>query len=251
VVVVDNASSDHSLEQAQEHFPHYTFIHNEINKGFAGGMNTGMRFALNQGAELLWLFNNDATALPETLTTLVEVARTSPVLGLLSPRIFNRQTEAIWFAKGRIDAFRMRAIHQTPSFKEGQKSWYDSDFVTGCALLIRRKVVESIGFLDERFFLYYEDADYSLRAQKNGFRVGVVPQARVYHSEQSQANPQKLYYLVLSGLLFFEKHASVWQKPYFLIYGTIRRIKNMFDRMRGRAGAQTVYRAYQEFYHDA
>lgn len=251
VVVVDNASQDRSFEQAKERFPQDVFIAHETNRGFAGGMNTGMKLAFERGAEFVWLFNNDALATPQALTVLIAQAQAFPHLGLLSPLILESHTHDPWFAKGKINAFRMRAVHQTPSLEESTRAWYESEFVTGCALLIRRSVFETVGSLDERFFLYYEDADYSVRAREGGFQVGVVPRAKVYHAEQSRVNPEKLYHLVLSGLLFFEKQASFWQKPYFFIYGTIRRIKNIFDRMRGRAGARAVYRAYQEFYHDA
>ncbi len=251
VVVVDNASNDSSFKQAQKIFPQHLFLRNETNRGFAGGMNDGLALAFGRGADFVWLFNNDATTTPEALTALVEVALRSSSIGLLSPLIFGDPSSTPWFAQGKIDFFRMRASHVVPYLKEQKRLYYESQFLTGCALLISRAVFEAIGLLDERFFLYYEDADYSLRARKKGFQVVVVPKAHVMHAEQSKKQEGKLYYLVLSGLLFFEKQGSFWQKPYFLVYGTIRRMKNILDRIRGRAGARAVYRAYQKFYHDA
>lgn len=251
VVVVDNNSQDGSLQLAKREFGEFSYLENKENAGFAAGMNVGLRevFTLRQAA-WAWLFNNDAIADENALTNLIEAAREEKSAGLLSPAIFSADTEKLWFGKGRIDSLRMRAVHEIPTTKEWGRRSYPSDFLTGCALLIKKEVFERVGPLDPRFFLYYEDADYSLRSKKSGFRTLVVPGARVVHQEQSQKNPQKLYYLVLSGLLFFQKHASFWQKPYFFLYGTIRRIKNTLDSMRGRDDALVVRRAYHDFYHD-
>lgn len=249
VVVVDNASSDDSFAVAQRSFPSYTYVVRTRNGGFAAGMNTGIKFVLEKGADFVWLFNNDATAEPNTLSLLLVEATQQEQTGLWSPIILNPLTKALWFGKGRIDALRMRAVHQIPSSKESAASSYESGFLTGCALLVKSVVFKKIGFLDERFFLYYEDADFSLRAKRSGFQVRVVPRARVWHTEQSALNREKLYHLVLSGLLFFEKWASFWQKPYFLVYTTLRRLKNAFDEVRGRDEAHVVRRAYDDFYH--
>jgi len=250
VVVVDNGSQDDSLRSAKEAFPEFSYQENKENVGFAAGMNIGLQevFAVRKAA-WAWLFNNDAVADENALTRLVEVAEKEQGAGLLSPIISTSGTEGLWFGKGRIDPLRMRAVHEAPTSKELEQESYPSDFLTGCALLIKREVFEKVGPLDSRFFLYYEDVDYSLRSRAAGFQTLVVPGSRVMHEEQSQKNPQKLYRLVLSGLLFFHKHASFWQKPYFFLYGTIRRIKNAVDIMRGRDDALVVRRAYHDFYH--
>ena len=250
VVVVDNASEDDSLVSAQERFPEFFFVRSPQNGGFAAGMNIGMKVAFEQrGAAWTWLLNNDARVEEQTLTMLMAAAAQSPRAGLLSPCIYAEKTETLWFGKGRLDWLRMRAVHVSPSEEELRKQCFASEFLTGCALLVRKELVETAGFLDEHFFLYYEDADFSLRAKENGFETLVVPRARVFHGEQSQKNDDKLYFLVFSGLLFFKKHARWWQKAHFSVYGTMRRIKNVFDVARGRDGALTVRRAYNDFYH--
>lgn len=246
VLVVDNDSSDGSSDLAQAHFPEYSFLKNSTNLGFAAGMNVGMREALKRGAERIWLLNNDARVTAESLSLLVEESRKR---GLLSPVILEKSGQP-WFEKGAISFLRMRAIHVTPTWRERHADSYESEFLTGCALLITKDVIERIGYLDEQFFLYYEDADYSFRARKAGFPVLVVPKAIVYHDEQSRWNSTKLYHLVLSGLIFFHKQASFWQKPYLALYGTIRRVKNRFDLLRSKEGASDVRRAYYHFSHD-
>ncbi len=249
IVVVDNDSKDGSFEAAEVKFPHCSFLRLAKNMGFAAGMNAGITYALGKGADWVWVFNNDARAEKQSLKELIRVAETAPRAGLLSPWIMNEDGSR-WFAKARIEWLRMRVHHQEPAFKELAQAFYSSECLTGCALLLSKKLINQVGMFDERFFLYYEDADLSVRAKEQGFLVLVVPAARVQHSEQSEKNPQKLYFLVLSGLLFFRKHAFGWHRPYLAIYGTMRKIKNYFDIMRGRDGAHSVHRAYRDFYHD-
>lgn len=250
VVVVDNASGDSSIASAQASFPAYTYIRNAENKGFAGGMNVGMKAAFAAGAEWVWLFNNDATAEVSALKILMAVGEQVSRAGLLSPRISGAMGE-LWFGKGKVNALRMRAEHVLPSKQELGKTFYPSEFLTGCALLVKREAFECVGDLDDRFFLYYEDVDFSVRVRAAGFQVLVVPGAQVFHGEQSRENSQKLYHLVYSGLLFFEKHANFWENIYFLAYGTIRRLKNAGDVFLGKESARMTRRAYQDFYHDS
>ncbi|MEK9151201.1 MAG: glycosyltransferase family 2 protein [Patescibacteria group bacterium] len=247
IIIVDNDSADDSLVSAEKQFPHFTFVRNEKNTGFAKGMNIGMRLALDRGAQWIWIFNNDAEADPSALSKLIAVAQENPRAGLLSPAIYETGGR-LWFAKGEIDRFRMRTLHIRPTEKELTSKAYPSGFLTGCALLIKRELIEAIGFLDERFFLYYEDADYSLRASAAGFSCLVVPEALVSHREKSRGNRQKTYFLVYSGLRFFEKHAPFFLRPYFQAYVTMRRAKNLIDRLRGKDGAALeTYRAYQDY----
>lgn len=249
IIVVDNDSTDTSFGEARRAFPLCTFVQNTKNEGFAKGMNSGMRLAFQHGAEYCLLFNFDAVIAPDALSTLVATGEKYPRVGLLSPVIYTPHN-TLWFAKGKIDFFHMRAIHINPSAQEFAADAYPSDFLTGCALFIKKELVESIGYLDERFFLYYEDADYSLRARNAGFLCLVVPRASVWHSEESKKNGEKVYYLVYSGLLFFSLHFPLLFRPYLAMYVTIRRIKNAFDRVLGDSSVtREVYRAYEKFYH--
>lgn len=246
IIVVDNGSSDDSFTTAKKDFPDCSFIENGKNLGFAAGMNRGIRSALERGADFVWLFNYDAQAAPDSLSLLIDTASSHQEAGLLSPAITDQHGKA-WFAKGQIDFLRMRAIHIRPEPRELAAGAYPSRFLTGCALLIRRDVFEKIGFLDERFFLYYEDADFCLRAANAGFGCLIVPGARVKHTEISSENPEKTYHLVYSGLIFSKQHAPRILKPWLAGYATIRRLKNRFDRLLGREDADAVCRAFKDF----
>ncbi len=241
LIVVDNASHDDSLTRAERAVPGLLTIRNTENVGFARAANQGMALAKEQSATHIWFFNPDACAHKETLVHLLAAAQQHPK-SLLSPLIFDMDGE-IWFAGGDISFLRMRATHRQTMTDLPQ------DFLTGCALFLPLSALEEIGWLDERFFLYYEDADYSVRARQRGYVLRVVAEARVDHAEVSRSNPQKTYFLVYSGLLFFFKHAIGAQRLYLRIYATIRRLKNWIDCLLwGGKEAVSVRQAYGDFF---
>ena len=244
ILVVDNASTDGSFAEAQERFPEYSFLALPKNGGFGYGMNRGIEYAIDKQADYVWLFNYDALAEPDALLPLVRVAKQSGDRVLLSPLILD-QYHKNWFSGGRINFFRMRVEHDQGLIPTQNT---ETKFLTGCALFLPVPMIQKIGLLDESFFLYYEDADYSLRATKMGVPLVVVPESQVIHSEESQFNPTKTYHLVLSGLVFFEKHKNGAFSFYQAIYVILRRLKNHLDVLFGRPQASKVKEAYQDFY---
>lgn len=219
VVVVDNASTDGSLEVAKKRYPNAHYIRNSDNVGFARGANVGIRFALDQRAEYVWLVNPDALVSEDSLQMLIELMERNARVGMASPLILSPTRRAVWFGGGRIAWFRFRAIHTTLRSKTIP---FETGFLSGCALLVKSPVFRIVGLFDERFFLYYEDADLSVRSKRAGFPIVVHPQATVTHSEESRNNPEKLYWLVRSGLLFFSKNIPVWGRPYFILITFLR-----------------------------
>lgn len=245
VVVVDNASRDGSLETARSSFGRAHFIANEKNAGFAAGMNVGIRFALSKGAEYVWVLNNDAVVGKDSLSELVEAAMKSKK-ALLSPLILTPSGK-VWFSAGKIDFLRMRAVHTDPDVAVRARDPYETGYLTGCAMFIPKGFLKAGGLFDERFFLYYEDADLSLRAKKAGFKLLVAPKAVIVHGEQSTENKEKNYWLVLSGLRFFEKHTPWHLRLWMWLYILLRKMKNRSDKKKGRREAFLVASAYENF----
>jgi GT2 family glycosyltransferase len=246
VVVVDNASLDGSLEAAKALFSRAHFILNQENVGFAVGMNVGIRFSLSKGAEYVWILNNDVECDRNALSELVLAAQVSSGPALYSPRILTPDG-AEWFVGGRIDYCRMRSEHVAPSGINTNENPYQTGYLCGCSLLLSRKVIELVGLFDETYFLYYEDVDYSVRALKKGLGLIMVPKATIIHSESSTENPEKLYWLVLSGLRFFKAHTPLVLRPWVAFYTVLRRVKNGFDKLRGKKEAAPVSAAYDDF----
>jgi GT2 family glycosyltransferase len=245
VIVVDNGSTDTSFMSAQKEFPSFIYEATGKNLGFGGGMNVGMKLALAAGFDLVWLMNYDAEPQPESLSTLVSFYQKNPKEHSVMSPVIETPEGNIWYAGGSINYLRMRTEHQQ---KVMQVSPYQTHFLTGCSPLLSKEAITRTGFFDERYFLYYEDADLSLRFRSEGYSLWVVPEARVVHEEKSSQNPQKLYYLVHSGLIFFAKHTPRRWQIYQALYVTIRRGVNKIKLYFGLFGAQEVHRAYDDYF---
>lgn len=227
VVVVDNDSNDNSFESARQKFSRAHFIKNSVNVGFAQGNNVGIRFALEKFADMVFLLNNDTVIEKDTFNKLVHAAIKNPRAGIFSPLILNPDKSTIWFAGGKILWNKMKTIHLLEKETENP---YSSQYLSGCSMLIKNDVFKKIGLFDERYFLYYEDADISLRAKRAGFDLLMIPSTSIIHLEQSnKKNDSKIYWLVLSGLIFFFTHSS-WQLKILLYpYVLLRKTKNLLD----------------------
>lgn len=248
VIVIDNDSKDGSLEESKHRFPRTHFIKNDKNLGFAAGNNVGIRFALEKGADYVWLVNNDAKIEKDTLSKLVEAGEQKPQAGILSPLILHTETKNIWFGKGVIDWMSMKTTHVSPPTLLQS---FTSEYICGCAMLVKKEVFKKIGLLSEKYFLYYEDADFSVKASRAGFELWIIPTAHVFHSEASVANPDKIYWLVVSGLRFFNENAPTYLRPWHALYFQLRRIKNWFDCASGtNLVAKEVRRAYRDYLAD-
>jgi len=246
VLVSDNGSRDDSVSQVKKLFPKTIVIENNSNKGFAGGNNVGIEYALEKKADYVLLLNQDTEVEPDFLKKLIEVAEKDEKIGILSPLIYWKRTKQVWFSKGSINWFNMRTLHEKEPVS-GKP--FESEFLTGCSLLIKKEVLEKIGFLDDTFFLYWEDADFSVRATKAGFKSIVVPESVIYHFETSETmNKNKIYWLVLSGLIFFKKNTPAFLRPWIWFFVSLRKMKNWLDRKRGKGElAESIYKAYQDY----
>jgi GT2 family glycosyltransferase len=246
VVVVDNCSTDGSLDTARRNFSRAHFIKNSSNAGFAKGNNLGLRFALEKFADYVFVLNNDAVVEKNTISQLVQEADGKQAVGILSPLVLSADGKTVWFSGGKIDWVKMRAVHDDAAVPEHP---YPTEYVCGCAMLVNKDVFKKIGLFDERFFLYYEDADFSLRAKKAGFSLLMVPSATVTHLEQSAGRGKsKTYWLVFSGLLFFRIHASSLQKTWLFFYLQLRKLKNISDLVFAKnESALQTRQAYRDF----
>jgi GT2 family glycosyltransferase len=158
-------------------------IRAEKNGGFAAGANYGIRAALAGGADYVWLLNNDTLVEPDCLGSLVASMEGSPEFGVASPVILGSESthwsSEIWFAGGTVSLARGIASHLTAT--PSGVTLVQTEYVSGCTMLLRRGVIERVGMMDESFFLFWEDVEYCLRIRRNGWLCGVLPTARVLH----------------------------------------------------------------------
>lgn len=248
VVVVDNGSTDGSGMKLQKEFKEVRFIENKENLGFAGGNNVGIRYALEHSADYVLLLNNDTFVKADFLENLVRTAEADGRTGIAGPKIYAGLpgSTRLWYAGGGVDWKGVKTVHRGFQ-EEDEGKWNqteDSDFVSGCAMLIKRSVLERIGLLDERYFLYYEDTDFCTRARKAGFRILYVPQATVYHKSWSssggQSSPLRTYYMTRNRLLLMDSYLNRSAKIRFMLYflydGLLRRA--LYIAVRGKSPAR-------------
>lgn len=188
VILVDNGSSDGSVESVQHRHPEVTVLAQRENLRFAGGNNEGIRHALGAGAELLLLLNNDTIVGPDFLSFLVQRMSSEPRCGMAAPKIlYHDDPQRIWYAGGIVSFWTGTLRHR--GIRELDAGQYDApaptDYATGCCVLVRRSVVDEIGQLDPSFFMYGEDADWCLRARRAGYTVLYEPRARIWHKLSS------------------------------------------------------------------
>lgn len=219
VLVVDNGSRDGSPAQIAARCPEAELLELGANTGFSAGVNRGIVRALAGGADYVLLLNNDARAAPDMLERLVGYAEANPGCGMVSPLIYQlERPERLWVAGGLWRVFEIvHAGWDAPD--SGQYAApTDFDMVFGTALLIRRALIERVGLFDERFFVYYEDADLSLRARRAGYRLVVVPSARLWHAGAFSTRHHhylKEFHMARSRVLFYRKHLP---RPHFLAF---------------------------------
>jgi GT2 family glycosyltransferase len=215
ILVVDNGSEDGSPEAIKEHYPSVEQIINRKNLGFAGGFNQGFKFALNAGAEYILIVNNDTIVAPDMLNLLFNAILPEQV-GVVSPIIlYANKPNKIWSAGAGRNPW---TLELTENHGRGQtfSEITERDFLSGCGMLIRRVVLENVGFFDERFFMYYEDSDFALRVRQAGYKMLLVPQARMWHSVSQSSDgtdsPNERYWMGKSSVLFFRKHIHGWRR---------------------------------------
>jgi hypothetical protein len=212
-LVVDSGSTDGSPARIAAAHPGVEVLRLPENRRFAGGNNEGLKRALAAGAEAVMLLNNDTEADPGLLERLLLALEQDPGAGAASPLIyFGVPTDRIWYAGGRLDLALGHASHRGLRTRDrGQyRAVETTGYLTGCCVLARAEVWRRVGLLDERYYIYAEDADWSLRARALGFRLLFVPTARLWHKVSGSigaSSPWKIYQRLRANLLLFATHA--------------------------------------------
>lgn len=209
VVVVDNGSTDDSIERMLEQYPSLELLRSDLDLGAAGGFNIAIRKAMEENVDYVWLLNNDAIATPMALAELVKAAELDARIGVAASVSYYKdapQKIQAW-GGGWISFLTGRAGHYHNAVG-GQKLQY----LTGASALLRCAALKSVGLLDEkRFFMYWEDSDLSFRMRNSGWRLHVSPESHVFHGEYAEegkkTSPLVDLWYCESGVRFFRQYA--------------------------------------------
>lgn len=268
ILVVDNGSVQNFKLPKSLQKKNIEVVRSQANLGFTGGNNLGMWYAReNYNPDYILLLNNDTTVDPSFLEAMVQFSKDHLDVGMIGSKIYfskGREFHAasyslaekgkvIWFAGGSIDWPNLVAFHRgVDEVDRGQFDHiFETDFITGCSLLIPRTVFEKIGYLEKNYFLYLEDVDYCLRAQQAGFKLAICSESIVWHknagSSGGSGSETQVYYQTRNRLYFAARYASLHYKftalriaVQQLLFGTRVERKAVLDLLLGNMGKQPI-----------
>lgn len=182
-VVIDNASNDGTVEYIREHFPEIHLMESKENLGFGRANNLGMRYALDNGCDYVFLLNQDAWIEPNSIQELVRIHQEYPKYGVLSPMhvAADKRSLYIEIEDGRTD--HANSLLSDAYFQTLQDV-YPFKYVNAAAWLMTRDTLLTVGGFDPIFFLYGEDDNYLQRMEYHGIKLGLVPNVQIIHDHQ-------------------------------------------------------------------
>jgi GT2 family glycosyltransferase len=227
VTIVDNASADGSQAVVRDKFPQMTLLENRCNLGYVVAVNQGTQKALEQGANYVWIFNNDVVVYPDTLRHLLRVAGSDPKIAVTGPVIYSYEKEKCIDHSGyRINpwtGYLHKLRHGVEVFADGKET-ADVDSILGCSNLIRADAWHEIGPFNPVYNLYFEETDFNTRARQKGWRVVLVRNAAVRHRLGGTMNRflGRRAWLLLRNLFIFQYRNAHWRHllvfiPYFFL----------------------------------
>ncbi len=233
IFILDNASSAFDLELLKSAIPENHLILNEYNLGYAAGNNVGIRIALENNADYIWILNPDIRIKKYTLKVLLDTIKKEPNIAAVGPRIVSRANPNIIFSDGGTISYdkRCHADHQHygANIKEHPAEInFKPDYLDGSCILLNSSALKELGLLPEFYFLYFEETHWCVNASKNGWKL-VVNQHALAHNSKIPPNETYSYYTFRNRLLFAKKfHHKPPQVFYYyaklLINQTYKRI---------------------------
>jgi GT2 family glycosyltransferase len=261
IIVLDNNSTDGSVPAIRSAFPAVQIIGLTENLGYAGNNNVGMEAALVQGADWVFVLNEDTILDPACLAQLVEVGESDDRIGIVGPMVYHHdEPDVIQSAGGKLNrSWDSLHIAQNEPDQHQITKPHQVDFISGCGIMFRRSVLEQVGMFDKRFFYYKEETELCFRAKRAGWRIVHVPHAKLWHKgvqRDYRPKPHVTYYGTRNKFLLLAKHDApldVWvisliQKLRTLVSWTVKpkwrvmrlhrnaMFRGMLDFMRHRWG---------------
>jgi len=248
VWVVDNGSDEDPSDRLGEYCPTARVIRLANNLGYSGGNNVGLKRAMDHEAQYVLLLNNDATVAPDTITRLVAAMEADSRIGMATPRVFlyDRPAEVYWDG-GMIDWTTGLTAHSSKDLPRSG-GILSSEWLDGCCLFVRLAALHDVGLLDERYFLYYEDAEWTVRASRRGWMNAVVLDASARHkvsrSTGSLSGPLASFYFPRNRYLLLRTHGPLRSHSAPRLFYALTAYGEYRQRQSSRESRRAVLEAY-------
>lgn len=246
IIVVDNSSKEDETLEIKNRFPGVITIRSEINGGFAAGNNIGIKYALEHGADYILLLNNDTVIAPDMISLLLSRCDDNTVT--VPKMLYYSDPNKIWYGGGEINRWTGNAVHCCLNEKDLPQTDRFCTFATGCCIMLKADIFRRIGLLAEKYFMYFEDVDFSLRLLSNGIRIQYMPQSKLWHkvgsSSGGEMSPFSAYYNTRNRLNFIRDNRNFFHLTAFW-YSIITRYVRMFQTK-----DKDVKEAFQKGLHD-
>ena len=236
IFFVDNGSNDGSGDKIALEFPEINCINNQKNEGFTGANNKALKVILKQNFDYVLLLNNDTEVKPDFLSLMQASMDSDNNLAATQPLILdfpNKNT--IWNAGGSFNTFfgLSKTRYKGMIYKPNLKIETLTEWISGCCILVKIAVIKEVGLLDNRFFAYFEDVDWSIRMTNLGYKLGVVPKSIIYHhssgstkrnntTNEGNLSPYAHYLNVRNHIYLIKKHKFLFNSVGSWIYQIIK-----------------------------
>lgn len=210
ILVIDNNSSEEDQFQLKKNIPYKNLIFNQPNLGYAGGNNIGIEIALNERADYVWILNPDIRVEEDTLPVLLETINNNKDLAAVGSRINKREDKNKIFSDGGVllQDQKCTTIHKNSNCSHKAtpgKIDFDIDYIDGSCILIRAEAIRNIGKFSEKYFLYFEETDWCIRAKLKGYKLAVDSRTVAYNLN-SEKGAVYNYYMMRNRMIFAKNH---------------------------------------------
>ena len=245
IIVVDNSSPDDSLEVLKD-IEGIILIPSKKNGGFSYGNNIGIKYALEHDCTCVILLNNDTIVAEDFLDKIFEDDGTNVTV----PKIYYySDPKILWYAGGRIDYKKGLQVHFGDGLKDAPRfsKQIEVDYATGCCMMIPRTVLDKVGLLDENYFMYWEDMDYSLRLKNSGIKIHYLPEAKIWHKVGMSGGSQSKMAIYYSNRnrFFLLKKFKFGKKAW--VYALTTRLWRYLHSLITKSNDRVIKRAWHDY----
>lgn len=223
-IVLDNHSTDGSIAAIRESYPTVQVIELNENLGYAGNNNVGIQSAMDQGADWVFVLNEDVILDSDSISKLIEEGEQDSQVGILGPLVYHYDEPGVIQSAGGMLGKYWNSIHLGQNeLDHGQfQSPRPVEWISGCAIMVRRELIEQVGTLDPNYFIYWEETEWCIRSSRAGWKIIHVPSAKIWHKgvqRDYKPKPSVTYYTTRNHLFTLAKHKapfivkfSVWSQ---------------------------------------